>query len=297
VPQASRVLYLGPQLRVGRFDCAPGHPLWRTANETGPWPLLAFPGTAVEIVQDGRAPLVANANQVVLYNPHQRYHRRLLDGRGDHCVFIGVAPSLVAEALAPVDPAAAEREAPFTRDHGPADPRAAVESRLLARHLEAGDELEPLWIEERALHLLAAVVRGLTPAARARRTPAAHVELARTIERALSLRFAEPDSLTQIAAAAGCSPFHAARVFRACTGRTIHGYRHCLRLHAALQRLDDAGADLTDLALETGFCSHSHLSAAFQRAFGAPPSRWRGRLGAARLRALAGLLWAGARRP
>ena len=86
-------------------------------------------------------------------------------------------------------------------------------------------------------------------------------------------------------------------MFRACTGRTIHGYRHCLRLHAALQRLDDAGADLTDLALETGFCSHSHLSAAFQRAFGAPPSRWRGRLGAARLRALAGLLWADARRP
>lgn len=287
----SRDLFVGPLLRVGRFDCEPGHPLWRTDNENGPWPVLAFPGTPVEIAQEGRRPLVATANQVVLYNPGQRYRRRLVDRTGDHCVYISAAPAVVRELLADVDAAAADRDDPFVGDHGPADPRAAVEPFLLARHLQtAGDERDPLLVEERALYLLSAVLRGLRPPATATH---AHQELARAIAGALAASFCEPRSLAELAAGVGCSPFHAARVFHATTGRTIHAYRHNLRLHAVLHRLDDAAADLTELALATGFSSHSHLTAAFRRAFGAPPSRWRGRLGPAQLRALADLLWRG----
>lgn len=290
MPSASRDLYVGAALRVGRFDCDPGDPLWRTDNMNGVWPVLAFPGTPVEIVQEGRGPLVADANRVVLYNPGQRYRRRLVDGRGDHCVYISAAPHLVTEILAAHDPDAPHRERPFVIDHGPADPRTAALPHLLARHLQsAGPDRDPLLVEERVLDLLSAALRGVRPPP----APSARGELARSIAAELARSYAEPRSLTDLAAAAGSSPFHAARAFRAATGRTIHDYRHSLRLHAVLHRLDDPGVELTELALETGFSSHSHLTAAFRKAFGGPPSQFRGRLGAARLRALTDLLWQG----
>lgn len=285
---ASRDLYVGTLLRVGRFDCDPGHPLWRVDNENGVWPVLAFPGTPVEIVQEGRGPLVATANQVVFYNPGQRYRRRLVDERGDHCVYVSAAPGLITEILRERDPDADQRAAPFVGDHGPADPRAAALPHLIARHLQTG-ESDPLLVEERVLQVLGAVLRGAGPPPRA----PAQRELARALADALARSYAEPRSLDELAAGAGSSAFHAARVFRAATGWTIHGYRHNLRLHAVLRRLDDARVDLTEVALATGFSSHSHLTAAFRRAFGAPPSHYRGRLGAARLRELADLLWGG----
>jgi AraC-like DNA-binding protein len=47
-----------------------------------------------------------------------------------------------------------------------------------------------------------------------------------------------------------------------------------LRLARALVELPHAD-DLSTLALEVGFSSHSHFSAAFRRAFGCTPSQFR----------------------
>jgi len=47
-----------------------------------------------------------------------------------------------------------------------------------------------------------------------------------------------------------------------------------LRLSYALAELPHTD-DLTMLALETGFSSHSHFSAVFRRAFGCTPSQFR----------------------
>ncbi|HET6585519.1 MAG TPA: AraC family transcriptional regulator [Nannocystaceae bacterium] len=289
---ASTLLYSSAHAIVGRFDCADGHPAWRRVNTSGPWPLFAFPGTPVEIEHEGGAAVVANASCVMLYNAEQRYRRRVLDRRGDHCVFVTAAPALVRELVAHVDPAVADRETDlFVTDHAPADARIAAVPFLLARHLQSAATVDALLVEERLIGLLAAVVRGV-PRTR-RPSPAAHhVELARAIERELSRRFAESRSLADIAQAAECSAFHAARVFRAATGLSIHAYRHRLRLHAVLHRLDDA-RDLTELALDTGFCSHSHLTESFRRAFGTAPSRLRGRMSSTRLRALDRTLWPG----
>jgi AraC family transcriptional regulator len=101
------------------------------------------------------------------------------------------------------------------------------------------------------------------------------------------------DSLEAIAGMVDTSPFHLARVFRRLTGRTIHDYRNQIRLCRALEllesqapegrgRADKTGAlsprrrhlpvDLTALALELGFASHSHFTTAFGKAFGVPPS-------------------------
>jgi AraC family transcriptional regulator len=88
----------------------------------------------------------------------------------------------------------------------------------------------------------------------------------------------------EIAEAIGVSRFHLSRVFRTCTGFSLHGYRNQLRLRAALERLVDPQAALPALAGELGFSSHSHFTAAFKESFGVAPSSLRGRVGRNRLR-------------
>ena len=65
--------------------------------------------------------------------------------------------------------------------------------------------------------------------------------------------------------------YHLARVFKERTGLTLHAYRDQLRLRASLDPVAEGRADLTELALDLGYSSHSHFTDAFRRAFGAPP--------------------------
>ena len=51
----------------------------------------------------------------------------------------------------------------------------------------------------------------------------------------------------------------------------LHAYRDQLRLQGALPRLA-AGEDITRVALDLGYSSHSHFTWAFRRRFGVPPS-------------------------
>lgn len=84
--------------------------------------------------------------------------------------------------------------------------------------------------------------------------------------------------LEAVAAAAACSPFHLARLFKRQTGITIRGYRLRPRLATALDHLADGATDLTGLAVRAGFSDHSHMSASFQRTFGSTPSALREKL-------------------
>lgn len=77
-----------------------------------------------------------------------------------------------------------------------------------------------------------------------------------------------------LAARAGYSPFHFCRVFLWGVGYPVMGYVRSRRLaHAAyaLQR----GGRILDVALESGFETHSGFSRAFRRQFGCPPEVYR----------------------
>lgn len=84
----------------------------------------------------------------------------------------------------------------------------------------------------------------------------------------------------EIAAAAGASPFHACRVFRAETGMSIHEYRMALRLRMGLEQLETRER-LSALAYRLGFSSHSHFTDATRLHFGVSPFHLRTRLLAA----------------
>jgi AraC-like DNA-binding protein len=63
--------------------------------------------------------------------------------------------------------------------------------------------------------------------------------------------------------------------FARSTGTTLHRTLIRLRLRAALERLQDPRCDLSALAHEVGFSSHSHFTAVFRRTFGHPPGQER----------------------
>jgi AraC-like DNA-binding protein len=77
--------------------------------------------------------------------------------------------------------------------------------------------------------------------------------------------------LAGLARAAGLSPGRFARRFTAAAGVPFRRYRLWCRM-AAVARAAAAGAPLTRAALDAGFASSAHLSAAFRAMFGLPPT-------------------------
>jgi AraC-like DNA-binding protein len=80
--------------------------------------------------------------------------------------------------------------------------------------------------------------------------------------------------LADIGRAVGASPVYLTDLFRRVEGTSLYQYLIQLRLAHALAELPHAN-DLTALALDVGFSSHSHFSATFRSTFGSTPSRFR----------------------
>ena len=97
--------------------------------------------------------------------------------------------------------------------------------------------------------------------------------LRRVIERMRNLETGL--SLQMLAKESGYSRVHFVRMFRAATGHSPHNYLIRLRLDRARELLVSPTLSLTDIALECGFSSHSHLSRVFRKVLGATPSEYR----------------------
>ncbi len=84
----------------------------------------------------------------------------------------------------------------------------------------------------------------------------------------------EPITLSQLASAAGYSPFHADRLFKQWTGKTPFDYIRSLRLSQAAVVIRDESPKIVDVAFDFVFGSHEGFTKAFSKAFGLPPSRY-----------------------
>jgi AraC family transcriptional regulator len=82
-------------------------------------------------------------------------------------------------------------------------------------------------------------------------------------------------SLQVLAKESGYSRVHFVRMFRAATGYPPHNYLLKLRVDRVRELLANPKLSLTDIALECGFSSHSHLSRVFRQVLGATPSEYR----------------------
>jgi AraC family transcriptional regulator len=81
-------------------------------------------------------------------------------------------------------------------------------------------------------------------------------------------------SLSQIASDLGVTSIYLTQCFKRSEGMPLYRYQTLLRLSRALDRLPERD-DITDLAFELGFSSHSHFTAAFRSELGTTPSQYR----------------------
>jgi AraC family transcriptional regulator len=290
------VLLESAGLRLGQFGCGPESARWGSENRIESWPHVVFPGTSVVIRHVGWEPVLANRNHVMFYNAGQRYHRSLHDAAGDHCHFVEVAPPVLAEL------AGSDRDVRFPFSQGPGDGRLYALVAAVVRHL-AHDNPDELLAAESLAHAVAASVaaafafHGVRRRGRGPSGTAAHRTLVEQAKELLTETAAERLSLSDLGRRLHTSAYHLAHVFREGTGFTLHGYRTQLRLRIALERLRHTDTDLSALAHELGFASHSHFTDTFRRAFGVPPSALRGEVGPGPLRDLRRIVEAPLRTP
>src|SRR6185436_19413981 len=87
----------------------------------------------------------------------------------------------------------------------------------------------------------------------------------------LQAHLGEDISLREIAAEAGLSPYHFARLFKESTSLTPHQYLIRCRVERGKGLLQVADNSIGDVALQVGFCDQSHFSAHFKRVYGVTP--------------------------
>ena len=266
-------VFASPLVEVGRWRCPADNPIFYDSGPTS-HTLFAFPREGVWIAHEGSAPFVADPNTVTYDNKGQVYTRQPLSRIGDQCEYFAVAPEAVAETLAAHEPAAIDRvDRPFPFSHGPSDPGTYLRQRMVFRHVTREANPDRLFVEEAVMSILGDVTslayqRSAAPRSRPRR----EIDVVEAAKHVIASRFTEDLSLSDVAASVNTSVFHLARLFRTRTGFSLHAYRNQLRLRAALERLREPGVDLTAIALDLGFSSHSHFTEVFRRSFGKTPS-------------------------
>jgi AraC family transcriptional regulator len=264
-----------PLLTVGEFRCPPGDVAWQELNLIGDLPHVVFPRIPVVIQHLGDSPVLATPNQAMLYNGGQVYTRELRNQEGDNCVFVELPHESLA-LLAEEGSAFVDGGYRLVASHAPADPHTYLRQHLLVRHLR-GPDPDPFLAEEAAAALVLDALAQRPPNARYGRLPTrrAHRELAEAAKAELAVSLDRNLSLQDLGRRLYTSAFHLARVFRAETGFSLQGFRQSLRLRAALERLASSAVDLSALALELGFSSHSHFTERFRNEFGVAPSQVR----------------------
>ncbi len=270
----SRILFANDRLLLGEFWCPPHSERWHSLNSVSAEPHVIFPRTPVTIRQLGREPAICDRNQIVFYNPGQRFFRSLRSRTGDHCYYVELSPALMRRLAGGMTS--------FQFAAGPIDASVVLLQRLAVRHLKEPDPDLELVEQALTLALEAAIERGrsfhVLRAEQREPARAAQREIVDHTRQILDARFRERLTMTEVAISLDVSRFQLSRFFRSHTGFSLLGYRNQLRVRAALDRLPDPGIRLSALAEELGFSNPSHLTAAFRETFGLLPSDLRGRI-------------------
>lgn len=278
---ANTAVFQTERVAIGLFRCPVSYPSFRN---TGPIDrcIVVFPRTSVWIQHEGSRPFLADPTIATIYNRSQRYERFPASADGDRCDWFAVADDLAREIAAGQDAESRDADRPFRRAWATSNVALYLRQRALFRRARAG-RLDALEAEEEVINIVAAVLSGApapSSASNRRRSSAEvrHNDLADAAKVELQRTLGENRSVHQIASSLGTSPYHLCRVFRACTGYTLHAYRSQLRLRAAFEMFEISHtrpASLSRVAHALGFSSHSHFVQAMRVHAGITPGEAR----------------------
>jgi len=235
---------------------------------------LVFPYRGAFLRHVGGTETVAEVNQMVFFNEDEDYAISHPVEGGDACLSVFVEPALLRE-LAPADQLSDGPAMRFGHPRRHIDPHAQVLVALLRHGLLRG-----------AMEMLEAETLTLALIRRALGERTSHARIStygreKLVARTKVLLAADPGrrwTLSAIAAEIGVSPVYLTQVFAQVEGVPLYRYQLRLRLARALDLLADC-PDLTMLALDLGFSSHSHFTAAFRQYYGRSPTEFRRAVG------------------
>lgn len=276
--QSRRVLAQGLGMVIEDFRCR-AHVHRKGPEEANLKHSIVFIRRGVFIRQRGKESVVADANHILFFNAGEPYHIAHPAVGGDDCTILSVPTRLVQELVSRYVPRYAVRaEAPFPFGFTLGPHRTVrLQFELLRRIRSVADPaLDEVLIElmdaavqtAGAMHATLPNRKYPVTAAAARR----HRDLAEAAKVVINSCVANPPSLSVLARALECSPFHLSRVFRSQIGLSLRKYVARLRVRLAVDRLARGERDLTGLALDLGYTDHSHFTNAFRREWGLPPS-------------------------
>lgn len=254
-------------VRLRDVHCAGGC-RQRGGEEAAESPRMVFAYRGVFERHVGGEAVVAQAQDLLFFNADEAYRVSHPLPGGDACLVLALSDEQLRESGLRDGRDSGAVRFPGTRRPLAAASRIAL-YRLLQR-LRAG-RIDPAAAEERVLSMLPSLLGVPPPAMRVlgpMRQLVDHVKL---------LLLADPArrwTLAEIGRAVQRSPVYLTQAFRRVEGMPLYRYQMQQRLNQALLRLPDTD-DLTALALDLGFASHSHFTAAFRRAFGRTPAAHR----------------------
>jgi AraC-like DNA-binding protein len=270
-PDCERVRFATPNLLLGEFRCGSDHARFVEAGRIRNC-VIAFPRQAVWIHREDTAPFVADASVATVYSPGVAYERHRLSPAGGDADWFGLSESMAREIVGALAPAMAEGDQPLPFFRAPVPTALYHAQRRLFESLQSSS-LSAVAVEEQGIFIARAILSSALAAETRSAVPANSASSAVNVVS----RPPSPAARTDLAAALDVSPFHLCRTFRAVTGFTLHGYRRELRLRHALELVPQRRGHLSSLALELGFHSHAHFTAAYRAAFGAAPTAERPR--------------------
>lgn len=239
----------------------------RSAEEYASATHLVFPYRGAYVRHVGQDDAVADPNQVMLFNPRESYRISHPIPGGDASLSLALEEGLLRE-LVPKEYLRPSGDVAFRMQRLRIDPRAQALVSLL-RHGLTRTAAEPLQAETLVLTL---VRRALGE--RTSRPPGSTHGRQRLVERAkltISSNPARRWKLAEVAAEVGVSPVYLTQSFQQVEGLPLYRYQLRCRLARALDLLHEY-ADLSALALDLGFASHSHFTAAFRQLYGRTPT-------------------------
>jgi AraC-like DNA-binding protein len=207
---------------------------------------------------------------LLLGNAGSAYECTFEHSPGDRCIHFAYAPEALEEIAAAVP---SVRRTEFRIHRIPPVP--AILPLSVRAELQAAVHDAVRW--EGLSFALAGEVLGLLADAARPSAPRSRRDERRVSEvlHAIETRYAEPQSIAELASMACMSPYHFMRTFREIVGATPYQYLLHTRLRRAAIAMGETGEPISAIAYDAGFGDLSTFAKAFRRAFNLTPGQFR----------------------
>jgi len=233
--------------------------------------VMPLRGAFVKHIVSGKK-LLAEPSQALFFAAGRAYRVSHEVALHDDSLALQFSPAILQQVLA--NTTAADNFYAIDTNSLLSAPAIAARSLLLWRlkHQLA----EPIEVEETSLDLIssafATASRGKKRSEPTGSRRSSQVEAARV---ALIQNPEQKWTLSELSKKVDCSPYHLTRIFGKEIGIPLHQYQLRMRIAKSLNAILDTNDDLTNIALDAGFYSHSHFTSAFRQTLGISPTEFR----------------------